>query len=154
MARSRIFAKNVKITYGSDELQCDTVSAVLTRADGEGDETDNTKTFCDPLSGANARVWNLNVTALQSTDNDTAADGESLWTAIWDAAETTGGGTFAVVLAPHGNLGSATPLQPNFTFDVKVDEGAFPDLGGSAGGDAFTFDYTFLVDGDVTRVTA
>ena len=155
MARTRIYAKNVKITYEGHELHCDHTSAVLTRADGEGDETDNTKTFCDPLSGANARVWNFNVSAIQSTDTSAVTpEGESLWTAIWDAAETSGGGTFDVVIAPHGNLGAPTVDQPEFTFTVQVDEGGFPDLGGAAGGDAFTFDYTFLVNGAVTKVTA
>ncbi len=151
MARNRISGKTLTMTVGSESYECDLISAVLTRAEAS-DTADTVKTFCEQSSSASTLVWNLTVTAVQSTDTAAGSDGESLHTLIWDAAATSGGDTFACILKPHGNE-SPSVEQPHYNFTVKVDEGAYPDLGGEGGPDAFTFEYTFEVDGAVTRDT-
>ena len=150
MARTRIYGKTIDVTVGGVSYRCDLTSAVLTRSEESGDQTDNVATFCDSTSGSTRQVWNFNTTALQSTDSDSATDGESLHTLTWDAAANSGGEQFAIVFIPFNN---ETPSadQPHYEFTVQVDEGAYPDLGGPQGGDAFTWDYTYVVDGDVTK---
>lgn len=152
MARTRINGKSLKLQIDSNEYNIDVTSASLVR-DASTDTADNVVTFADAAAGVdNTDVWYLDVTAVQSTDDATATDGISLHTAIWDAAATTGGDTFAFVLAPHGNA-TASALQPHYTGTVKVSEGAFPPVGGDAGS-TFTFDYRFEVSGAVTKATS
>lgn len=151
MARTRLKGKGITFMYGLTEYQCDLTSVVLEK--GTPDDTtqvDGTTTFCDVDSGAaSGNVWLMNITAVQSTDNTPE---KSLHMLIWDLAGTEGGGELLFNFAPHGNA-VATSEQPHFTGTVVVDAGAFPSVGGDAGADSWTFDYTFVVkDDEVLRV--
>jgi len=149
MARTRIYGKTLSFLADGKEYKCDLSSAVLTKDSAEGGAGDGTLTFCDSAATA-GQIWYLNITALQSTDS---TPDKAIHTLIWDLAED-GGGEIAFVFAPNGNE-APSENEPHFTGKVEVPNAGYPDLGGDAGENAFTFDYSFVVAGNsVTRVTA
>jgi len=149
MARTRLKGKGITFTYGLVEYQCDLTSVVLEKASApDNSSVDGTVTFCDVDAGADSgNIWQMNITAVQSTDNSPE---KSLHMLIWDLAGSLGGGELDFVFAPHGNA-DPTVEQPHFTGTVVVDAGAYPSLGGEAGSDSWTFDYTFVVKDDVVN---
>lgn len=149
MARTRIYGKGLTFEFEGVEYKCDLTSAVLTKDSADQGATDSTLTFCDVAGASTGNVWYLNISAIQSTDSVTE---KSLHTLVWDTAIL--GGELDFTFAPHGNE-DATVNEPHYTGMVVVDAGGYPDIGGDAGENAFTWDYSFVVkDNVVTKVTA
>ena len=157
MARARIKGSLVTFKFGtpSKDYKCDLISAVLERTDQGGGGGDSAITFCDAATGAaSGEKWTLTVEALQSTDDSTATDGESLHSLIWESAAKAGGDKIPFEFAPHGN-GTATAAQPHYTGTAVVPAGGYPAIGGQAGTNSWTWSYTFDLDPDViTKVIA
>jgi hypothetical protein len=157
VARTRIKGTLVTFKFGTParDLRCDLISAVLEKADaGNNNTTDSVVTFCDAATGGGGggQVWHLKVEAIQSTDGATVTpDGESLHMMIWDAAAKAGGDKIPFEFAPHGNA-SATKDQPHYTGSVTVPAGGYPSIGGSAGGNSWTWTYDFVVDQNLVTV--
>jgi hypothetical protein len=148
MPRTRIKGKGLTFDIESVAYECDLISAVLTRESADNNTADGVLTFCDVTTASDGQVWKLNIEAVQSTDQGTGAD-KSLHTLIWEAA--VAGDTIPFIFRPHGN---ATPTagQPHFTGSVVVDAGSYPEVGGAAGNDSFTWSYSFAVlDNTVVR---
>ena len=149
MARTRIYGKGLTFSFEDVEYKCDLTSAVLTKDSADQGATDSTLTFCDVAGASTGTVWYLNISAIQSTDKVAEA---SLHTLVWDTAVL--GGELDFVFAPHGNE-TASVNEPHYTGTVVVDQGGYPDIGGDAGENAFTWDYSFVVkDNAVTKVTS
>ncbi len=146
MARTRLKGKGITFTYDGVDYQCDLTSVVLEKTTADSGTTDGTVTFCDVGSATAAgNVWQMNITAIQSTDY---TPDKALQMLIWDLAKD--GGEMAFVFAPNGNE-TASQNEPHFTGTVEVPEGGYPTLGGDAGEDTWTFDYTFVVKDDVVN---
>lgn len=146
MARTRLKGKGITFTYDGVEYQCDLTSVVLEKASADQGATDGTVTFCDVGSATAAgNVWQMNITAIQSTDYSAE---KALQMLLWDLAKD--GGEMAFVFAPNGNE-VPTQNQPHFTGAVEVPQGGYPSIGGDAGEDTWTFDYTFVVKDDVVN---
>jgi hypothetical protein len=127
-------------------MKCDLVSFLIHRGDpGNGAATDGTTTFCDADKSASGEVWMLDITAVQ------AANAESFWHMIWTAAEKTGGDKIPFVAKPYGNS-AASATQPHFTGSITVNQGDFPPVGGSAGNDTWTWEHSFVIDGNTVTM--
>ena len=149
MSRTRIYGKSLSFLVGGKEYKCDLTSAFLTKDSADSGAGDGTLTFCDSQATA-GQIWYLNISALQSTDSTPE---KAIHTLIWDLAEA-GGGELDFVFSPNGNE-EATENEPHFTGKAEVPSAGYPDVGGDAGENAFTFDYSFVVAGNsVTRVTS
>lgn len=148
MARTRMKGKGITFTYDDTNYECDLTSVVLLKDAGDSATTDSTQTFCDVDSGsATGDIWKMNITAIQSGDYTAE---KALHQLIWDLAGT--GGELAFVFAPYGNE-TATQNQPHYTGIVLVPAGGYPEVGGDAGENTWTFDYEFVVkDDEVKRV--
>lgn len=134
----RISGKTLSLLIGTKEFMADATNVVMTWDDADS----GTVTFADAAAGGKFQAT-LSGTGIQST---TAS---SLWSYVWDNV----GATVAFKFAPNGNT-TASADQPIFTGNVTV--GKRPDLGGDAqiSGDDWTFDFEWIVQGDVTKVTS
>lgn len=148
MARTRMKGKGITFTYDGTNYECDLTSVVLLKDAGDSATTDSTLTFCDVGSAsATGDVWKMNITAIQSGDYTAE---KALHQLLWDLAVS--GGEMDFVFAPYGNA-DPTQDQPHYTGAVLVPAGGFPDVGGDAGENTWTFDYEFVVkDDEVKRV--
>jgi len=130
-------------------------AAVMDRMRTEAADTataDGIVTFCDATTAADGNVWQLQIEAIQSTDDGATTADKSLHTLVWDSA--VAGGELDFTFQPHGNA-VATASQPHYTGIVTVEAGAYPEVGGTAGNDSFTWSYTFTVkDNTVTKVVS
>ena len=149
MARTRIKGKGLVFEFDGEPFECDLISATLLREAADTATADAVTTFCDASTTTDGNVWKLSVEAVQSTDDGATTADKSLHTLVWDAAVS--GGELDFTFQPHGNA-VATATQPHYTGTATIDAGAFPEVGGSAGNDAFIWSYTFSVkDNTVTK---
>ena len=152
MPRTRIKGKGLVFEFDNEPFECDLTSAVLLREAADTATADTVTTFCDATTSSDGNVWKLTIEAVQSTDDGATTALKSLHTLVWDTA--VAGGEIDFTFQPHGNA-TATVSEPHYTGTVTVDAGAYPEVGGSAGNDAFTWSYTFTVkDNTVTKVTS
>lgn len=150
MSRTRMKGKGIVFTYDDVAYQCDLTSVVLLKDTADTATTDSTQTFCDVSNGsANGDVWKMNITAIQSNDYTPE---KALHSLIWDLALV--GGELDFTFAPYGNE-TPTQNQPFYKGVVVVDKGGYPNVGGDAGENTWTFDYEFVVkDDEVLRIGA
>lgn len=151
MARTRIKGKGLVFMFGGTAYECDLTSATLVREAADNNTADGVLTFCDVANASDGNVWKLNIEAVQSTDQGSGS-AKSLHTLVWETASA--GGDLAFIFKPHGNA-AATTSQPHYTGSATVGVGAYPEIGGAAGNDSFTWSYSFTVkDNAVTKVTS
>ena len=151
MSRTRIKGKGLVFTVAGVAYECDLTSAVLTKDTANKDTADGVKTFCDVSASSDGLVWKLNTEAIQSTDSGSGS-AKSLHTLIWESA--VAGAELAFIFKPMGNS-AASASQPHYTGTAIVPAGGYPDVGGAAGNDSFTWSYSFEVkDNTVTKVVA
>lgn len=151
MARNRIRGNSLSFNFAGVAYECDLTSAVLVREAADNNTADGVLTFCDVANASDGNVWKLNVTAVQSTDSGSGS-AKSLHTLVWETASA--GGDIAFLFKPNGNA-TATASQPHYSGSVTVTKGAYPEIGGDAGNDSFTWDYSFTVSNNtVTKVTS
>jgi hypothetical protein len=152
MPRTRIKGKGLVFEFENEAYECDLISAVLLREAADTATADGIVTFCDATTAADGNVWQLQIEAIQSTDDGATTADKSLHTLVWDSA--VAGGELDFTFQPHGNA-VATASQPHYTGIVTVEAGAYPEVGGTAGNDSFTWSYTFTVkDNTVTKVVS
>lgn len=150
MARTRLKGKGLVFMFGNTAYECDLTSAVLIREAADNASTDGVLTFCDVANSSDGNVWKLNIEAIQSTDQGSGS-AKSLHTLVWETASA--GGDLGFIFKPHGNA-TASTSQPHYTGSATVAAGAYPEIGGAAGNDSFTWSYSFTVkDNNVTKVT-
>jgi hypothetical protein len=138
VASKRIAGHTLSFLVGTTEYMADATNVTLTWDDAES----GTVSFLDALNGG-AFQATIKGTAIQST---TA-------TSFWRYGWANVGTIVPFKFAPNGNT-TASADQPIFTGNVKI--GKRPDLGGDAQitGDDWTYDFEWVVQGDVTMAVS
>lgn len=136
---TRIRGRQLALKLGTPPKDhwADTTACLLENEEAD----DDTVTFADAAEPGGAIQEFLNITGIQSTDE------ESLWTYLWDHA----GEEVAFTYAPHGNP-EPSVSQPHFLGTCTL--GTRPALGGEAGREnTYTFETRWDVIGKVTKDT-